>query len=107
MADKFQVTLLQAVQVDLEAVVDTQVVHVQLLDQELADKEPLVEKVVVELLVNLELQVAVVNLALLELLVNLELLVVTGVNPILVVVMLVVLLQDLNIPSSLMEVTLE
>jgi hypothetical protein len=31
--------------VDLEAVVDTQVVHVQLLDQELADKETLVEKV--------------------------------------------------------------
>ena len=45
MADKFRVTLLQAVQVDLEAVVDTQVVHVQLLDQELADKETLVEKV--------------------------------------------------------------
>jgi hypothetical protein len=44
-ADKFRVTLLQAVQVDLEAVVDTQVVHVQLLDQELADKETLVEKV--------------------------------------------------------------
>jgi|TARA_R100001198_G_C5215945_1_gene199699 hypothetical protein len=44
-ADKFQVTLLQAVQVDLEAVVDTQVVHVQPLDQEFADKETLVEKV--------------------------------------------------------------
>ena len=49
----------------------------------------------------------VVNLVHLAILVNLELLVVTGVNPILAVVLLVVLWQDLNIPSSLMEVTLE
>ena len=51
--------------------------------------------------------VEVVHLAHLELQVNLALLVVTGVNQILVVVLLVVLWQDLNIPSSLMEVTLE
>jgi hypothetical protein len=43
--DKFQVTLVLVVEADPEAVVDTQVVHVQLLDQELADKETLVEKV--------------------------------------------------------------
>ena len=92
---------LQALQELLE------VVELLVAVEPLAVVELLVEKVAVELLVNLELQVAVVNLALLELLVNLELLVVTGVNLILVVVLLVVLWQDLNIPSSQMEVTLE
>tara|TARA_Y100000739_G_C20392694_1_gene366392 strand:+ start:400 stop:696 length:297 start_codon:yes stop_codon:yes gene_type:complete len=69
--------------------------------------EILVMTVLTAILVMTAILVVVVLLVHLAILVNLVLLVVTGVNQILAVVLLVVLWQGLNIPSSLMEVTLE
>lgn len=101
---------LQVLQVMMEYQVEEEILeHLEMMELQemMVVVEHLEMMVMMEHLAHLELQVVAVNQEHLAHLVNLALLVVTGVNQILVVVLLVVLWQDLNIPSSPMEVTLE